>query len=297
MQVGQPSRTAQYNALFRAIENLATTPVLRDPVAAKLLNFPLGWLARAATHPWLRFGIKWYIDYRWPGVRASVIARSAIIDRQCVSALRNGVTQLVILGAGLDTRVHRIGPFADVIAFEVDHPDTQRSKLARLKSARPSTGCTVRYVPVDFNHSAPDLGLQASGFDNFAQCVIVCEGISNYLDASAVESILRWCSERPAGSELLFTYVHRDVLNAPENYLGTAQLNRSLARVGERLTFGSTPEEMRIFVESLGMTIVSDRSAADFRADAYGIAASHIRGHEFYHLTHVLVNQVPANAA
>lgn len=289
MQTGQPSRTAQYNALFRAIENLETEPAFRDPLARQLLSFPLNLLAGAATHSWLRSLLRSYIDDRWPGIRTSVVARSLIIDRRCVSAVRNGVTQLVILGAGLDTRAHRIGPFDGVTVFEVDHPETQRSKLALLSKARPSIGGAVRYVPVDFNRSKLDLCLQESGFDNSARCLIVWEGVSNYLDASAVESTLRWCSERPAGSELLFTYIHRSVLDAPENYVGTARLNRSLARAGERQTFGSTPEEMRSFVESLGMTIVADRSAADYRVDAYGNSAKNIRGHEFYRLTHMLI--------
>jgi methyltransferase (TIGR00027 family) len=106
MRPDQPSRTAEFNAAFRAAES-AKRPSRRlfhDPYAAKLLPAGLRLLARSSAIPIVGHGLAWLVDRRWPGVRTSLIARTRLIDEWVEDAARAGAEQMVLLGAGLDSR-------------------------------------------------------------------------------------------------------------------------------------------------------------------------------------------------
>src|SRR5438093_10614018 len=110
MREGRASRTAEYNAAFRAIEN-AKPPALRlfaDPYSHRLLPAGLRALRRMSALPVVGRGLTSYVDRRWPGMRSSVVARTRLIDDWLSDALRGGGEQVVILGAGLDTRAWRL---------------------------------------------------------------------------------------------------------------------------------------------------------------------------------------------
>lgn len=82
MLEGRASRTAEYNALFRALE--ASQPEGRrlfdDPLARAFLAWPLSLAARIGALPGLRALVPWVIDRRWPGPRSAVVARTRLID-------------------------------------------------------------------------------------------------------------------------------------------------------------------------------------------------------------------------
>lgn len=97
-----------------------------------------------------------------------------------------------------------------------------------------------------------------------------------------MDATLRWCARAATGSRLLFTYVHRDVLTRPETFVGTERLFASLARAGERLTFGIDPDALPGFLAARGLSLERDVGAAEYRARYFGDAARRMRGHEFY---------------
>src|SRR5262245_60075019 len=89
MRAGRASRTAEHNALFRALEDAlpGKRRLFRDPLAAAALTFPLSLVARLGKVPGVRTGILRIIDGRWPGVRTSLVARTRLIDDAIVRAL------------------------------------------------------------------------------------------------------------------------------------------------------------------------------------------------------------------
>src|SRR5215470_16612922 len=106
MRAGRASRTAEQNALFRALETArpARERVCDDPFARHFLGWPFTLVMWASTIPGAAALIRSYIDGRWPGVRTSVIARTRLIDDLIPPALEKNIEQLVILGAGFDSR-------------------------------------------------------------------------------------------------------------------------------------------------------------------------------------------------
>jgi methyltransferase (TIGR00027 family) len=284
MREGRGSRTAEQNALFRALES--TLPESRrlfeDHLARTFLTWPLTLVARLAVVPGLRELVPWLIDNRWPGVRASVVARTRLIDDAIAASLGEHLEQFVILGAGFDSRAHRLPYLRGITVFEVDHPDTQTTKrrvLERVLSVPPKH---VRFVALDFNQRDLASVMAAAGYRESARTFILCEGVTNYLTEAAVDTTLRWCSRASPGSRLLFTYVHRDVLTAPAAFIGTKNLFASLKRAGEKLTFGIEPSELPGFLAERGLSLESDLGAVEYRRRYFGDAARKMRGHEFY---------------
>lgn len=103
MRKGHASRTAEYNALFRALESSRPEHrrLFTDPLARAFLTWPLTLVAWLAAIPGLRELVPWLIDTRWPGVRASVVARTRFIDDTIVAALGEHPEQFVLLRVAL----------------------------------------------------------------------------------------------------------------------------------------------------------------------------------------------------
>jgi methyltransferase (TIGR00027 family) len=290
LREGRPSRTSEQNALLRALESSVPERerLFEDPLAPAFLTWPLSLVPPLATAPGFGRLVRGYIDRRWPGVRTSVTARTRLIDEAIAESFREAM-QLVILGAGFDSRAYRLPALRTASVFEVDHPDTQAAKRAVLARALPGTPHHVRFVPCDFQRDALERAMTEAGFSRAAPAFLLWEGVTNYLTEAAIDAVLRWCARAAPGSLLLFTYVHRDILTRPEHFAGTKQLFASLAKAGERFTWGIEPEKLAGFLAQRGLSLESDVGAAEYRARSFGEAARRMRGHEFYRVARARV--------
>lgn len=295
MREGKASRTAEYMALFRALET-AQSPARRlfeDPFAAAFLGPGLRLAVRLARVPAVGAAVRTYIDYRWPGARTSAVARTRFIDDAVDDAMRTGADQVVILGAGFDARAYRLPSLKSVPVFEVDHPATSAAKRAAVEAALGSMPPRVRLVAVDFNQGSAEAALVAAGCDFGRRTMLLWEGVTNYLSAAAVDATLRWCATLAPGSEVLFTYVHAGVLAEPRAFHGTEKLFATLAATGERWTFGLDPAAIADYLAARGLTLEADAGAADYRAQCFGRAAVRMRGYEFYRIAVARVGGMP----
>lgn len=289
MRTGRASKTAEHNALFRALE--ARRPpserVCDDRLAVAFLSWPPFLLAQAARVAAVRDRAVRFIDGRWPGVRPTVVARTRLID-DTLAAKAGDAGQVVVLGAGFDTRPYRLPCLADVPVFEVDHPDTQvrkRKILARRHIARHR----VHYVPIDFSDGELGAALAAAGWSPDVPSLILWEGVTNYLREPEVDATLRWCAKAPAGSRLIVTYVDRALFTDPGRYAGADRLRATLRRAGEEMTFGLDPDEAPAYLAERGLTLRWDVGAREFRHRYYGDAARSMSGHDFYRVAYARV--------
>ena len=291
------SRTAAYVAMYRALETLERDPVVRDPLAARLLPRNLRLLLRAARVPAFRRLLVRYADRRAPGARTSAIARTALIDalvREAVeghapdagedrATARAPVRQLVLLGAGFDCRAHRMPELADTRVFEVDRAPTQAIKRAYVPMA-----ATVTYVAVDFLRDDVFEKLGEAGWLGSIPTLFVWEGVTNYLTEEVVLRVLRTVAERAPGSTIVFTYIHRGVLDHPADFVGGPRIVANVKELGEPWTFGLLPSEVAGFVDRSGLVLRHDEGADDYRRRFLGAADL---GYAFYRLA---VAEAPA---
>lgn len=295
MRAGRASRTAEHNALFRMLET-SLPPRARlfdDRLASAFLTGPLAALRVVVRVPGGARTICALIDHRWPGARTSVAARTKLIDDTIDVLPADRFCQLVVLGAGFDTRAYRLRRLRSVPVFEVDHPDTQAVKRAVLQRELPAIPDNVTFVPSDFNLGALAETMAASGYQPSLPTLFLWEGVTNYLTEQAVDGMLRWCAAAVPDSILLFTYVHSDVLSRPEGFVGGRRLHATLDKVGEQFTFGMDPTDMKGYLHERGLDLEWDLGASEYRARYFGTRARSMVGHEFYRVAFARVVRHP----
>ncbi len=252
------SRTATGAAFCRLIEQ-SQPPGLRqfdDPVVGRLLDPMLTALAGAGpVQAQLLAGIG-------TGTYGCQVMRTRYIDDVVVAEAALDVTQLVLLGAGLDTRAYRLRDLRAVTVFEVGLPALQRRKQRRLRGTRP-TAREVRFVPLDLDRQSLDAALIAAGFDRSRPVLVVWEGVTQYLTEAAVRSTLTFVGGSAAGSAIVFTYVLRSILS--DDARGKrAELRRGIDS-SEPWLFGLEPAAVPSFLAGFGLRLVEDVGDADYQ--------------------------------
>jgi len=252
-------------ALQRALE-AAFPPERRlvdDPLAVSLLDQPLRAVAKASAMPVLGRVIPALYDIGWPGPRPSAVARTRLIDETLEQLVASGTAQLVILGAGYDSRAWRLPALRGVRVIEVDRLETQRDKLARLRHGGHDARA-VSFAPVDFEVDRLADAVERAGLDRSVPSVWLWEGVTNYLSPEAVDRTLATIKELAApGSWVLFTYVHRGALDGSTHFAEAKRWTRSVARAGEPWTFGLEPARLAAFLDARGLTLEWECSTAE----------------------------------
>ena len=283
------SRTAEYMALFRALESLrpAGERQIDDPFARRFLRPSLRLPLAAARRPAVRRLLVDFLDRRWPGARSSGVARTRWLDDALRAELAAGCRQVAILGAGFDARAWRLPELAGVRVFELDRAPTQARKRARL-----GAGAAPVYVAADLGAPGFGAALRAAGLDPAQRACFLLEGVTNYLSAEAVDATLRFVGQEGApGSALLFTYVHRGFLAGTLGAEGAERLRHTLARSGEPWTFGFDPAELPAYLGERGLELEEDLGASEYRTRVFGEPG---RGYEFYRAARARVAARPA---
>lgn len=184
-------------------------------------------------------------------------ARTKFFDRVVVSALDGGLTQVVVAAAGYDGRALRYAK-EGVTWFEVDHPDTQRDKLARL-SRLGIDASHVTFVTADFGQDDVDRALVAAGFDPMMPSLILCEGIAVYLDQPVLTSLLSALGAVAApGSRLAISlFVSSD---SPGLVNRRADFQASVAALGEPTRTVLTIETAEALLAATGWCVERPRT-------------------------------------
>lgn len=205
MKEHQASRTARAVALARALATAGHGRVrINDPYALRMLPSRSARVATLATDSSPR--TKSVSNTLLMGMIEHIALRTRAIDEAVRSAYADGARQLVLLGAGLDTRAHRLD-LHDCRIFEVDHPATQTEKIERARDL-PRASASLMYVPVDFVATRFDDALREHGYNAREKSIWIWEGVSMYLPTEVVHMSLEHMAAATAnGSVLAMTYV------------------------------------------------------------------------------------------
>jgi methyltransferase (TIGR00027 family) len=246
-------RTAELTAFARAAGRRDPAVANPDVLAAPLLNYRF----KVLLLPGLRQLARFSFERRLPGAYLYTQARTKYLDELFLTAIK-GIRQIVILGAGLDTRPYRFADWLDGIrVFEVDHPGTAAWKRERLHRLETSTE-HVTYIAIDFNVDRLDESLRQAGYDPGATTFFLWEGVVMYLPRESVEATLAVIAGAAPGSSVAFDYVFRSSLERPRDFFGAEHYQRYVAHRDEPCRFGLDPEEAALFLAKHGLTIVSN---------------------------------------
>ena len=255
---GQPSTSALMAAAARAAHLLVDgqPTIFADPLAAALLGDRaeelIAYHERHGTHPVLA------------GARVQVTCRSRYAEGALARAVDAGVTQYVVLGAGLDSFAYRGGLLAGrVRVFEVDHPASQQVKCAALAAAGIGVPDSVRYVPADLARDPLARCLDAAGFDAAAPAVVAWLGVTMYLSAEAVAETMTAVGRLAPGTELIADYLLPEGARDEAGALYGALVAQASAEQGEPWRSCFTPDQMADLAHRAGFGAVRTVSQRD----------------------------------
>jgi methyltransferase (TIGR00027 family) len=190
--------------------------------------------------------------------------RTRFMDEALERAVVGGATQVVILGAGFDTRAYRCRRLlSHVTVFEVDRPAMQALKTQRVNEVLGAPPVNLTYVAADFQHEDLLHVLMRHGYDSAQRTFFILEGVTMYLAEEAVRGTLRFVAAHPPGSGIVFDFVYRamveivtriDVANLSE--AEKVRVERSLRlRRDEPWVFGVPVGGEREFLREFGLEL------------------------------------------
>jgi methyltransferase (TIGR00027 family) len=222
---GEPSRTARSTALQRAAHQLLESPrIFEDPLALRIFG--------AAGVSWLGHNLERYRTAGARAMRAFLVMRSRYAEDQLAQAVARGVTQYVVLGAGLDTFAYR-NPHRRLRVFEVDHPSTQAWKRSRLQEQSIGIPRSLTFAPVDFETQTLAGGLKAAGFRDDRPAFFSWLGVTIYLSKEAVAGTLRTIAAGVKGSQVVFDFAPPASAISEQERVSREKSAALVARAGE----------------------------------------------------------------
>jgi methyltransferase (TIGR00027 family) len=256
---GIPSRTSILTAAARAFGSREPDASVRNPdwVADRLIS-PAE-LALIAEHPISKaldrnfeeaiydpdiFGFAWLM-----------LVRTRFIDERMERAIRSGATQLVILGAGFDTRAHRFRELLkDTTVIEIDYGATQEYKKRRVEEALGGAPANLVYAPIDFAGESLGEVLRGAGFQPGRKTYYICEGLSMYVPEEGMKETLRSIAvESAPGSALLMEYLNQGGLELLRRY--PTGMIKNAFDWGEPFVFGVPDGQDREFFLQAGLEL------------------------------------------
>ena len=221
--------TALGAAICRLIEQYQPkeTRLFDDPLVQYLVGAPMRMMMRLGGMRQLTLN---QMDAITQGIYGAQVCRTRFIDDAVQAALSQGIGQLVILGAGLDTRPYRLPGMERVRVFEVDLPRVQADKKKKLEQYFGLLPKHVTFVPIDFAAQRLEPVLDGTGFDRAKPAVFIWEGVTQYIPEEAVRLTLDDAGRSAPGSLILFTYVLRSLIEGRSDIPGADKMMASVAK-------------------------------------------------------------------
>ena len=280
------SRTAAWTCVSRAVSSLEQDPYYRgdDRIALELVPRFLQVLLRSALMRRL-FSRK----VAPAGIYEYVIARTRYIDDAYRRALADDFEQILIFGAGFDTRALRFQPNSkETRVFELDVPITQQAKIEQYRKRGLEVPANLTFIAIDFDkESLPDK-LDQAGFQKKKRSLFILEGVLMYLKPKSVQDtfkvIRKYSGEQ---SRVVFDTIYDSVLRRENRYYGEEGIYRNVADADERWQFGIEEGKIDDFLSQQGFRLLDQRNATELETlyftDTHGERIARVNG------THCLV--------
>jgi methyltransferase (TIGR00027 family) len=280
------SRTAEMTCLSRACSTQETNPHYKsdDYIAPLLLP--------GALKPLLHVSLARRLFTRVAapkGIYEYVIARTKYIDAVFRQALLEHLDQILIFGAGFDTRAIRFQDIrGNTKVFELDVPMTQQAKISQYQKRHVVVPPNLKFIAIDFDKESLPTKLGEAGFCRQRRSLFILEGLVMYLQPKSVDEVFQTIRDYAGeGSRAVFDYVYASVLRNEGTYYGETGIAQTVSGAGEQWQFGIEKGEIEQFLARYAMQLVDHKDAKDLEqayfSDANGEIIGRVNG------THCLV--------
>lgn len=247
------SRTANYTCMCRASSYLENNPLFKsgDYIAVKLLPRFIKILLLSKI-----LNLKGKISPK--GIYQYVIARTKYLDTVFIESIKKGIDQVVILGAGFDSRAIRLLDEKDrVRVYEIDITTTINTKLKQYRKRKIKLPGHDILISVDFEKENIRTKLNEYGFNRDKKTLFILEGLIMYLSEYTVNETFRFITDYSSqGSTVVFDYVHASVLRLENKYYGENAIYNRVTKDNEQWIFGIDESEIGNFLMSYNVSLV-----------------------------------------
>ncbi len=259
------SRTAEMTCLSRACSSLETNHYYKsnDHIAPLLLPKALKLLLHVSLVRML------FTKVAAPkGIYEYVIARTKYIDAVFKQALAEKFDQVLIFGAGFDTRSLR---FQDLIrntrVFELDVMVTQQAKIDQYQKRNLAVPPSLTFIAIDFDKESLSMKLNEAGFCMNRRSLFILEGLVMYLQPESVDTTFRTIRDY-AGIEswVVFDYIYASVLRGEGIYYGETGIAQTVSGAGEQWHFGIEKGQIEEFLDRYAMQLIDHKNAKGLEA-------------------------------
>jgi methyltransferase (TIGR00027 family) len=256
-------RTALGAVICRVIEQHQPekTRLFDDPVAKELVGAPIRFLMQFAG---MRNLTVQQTDAVAKGIYGVQVCRTRFIDDVIQTAILQGIEQLVILGAGYDTRPYRLPQIKSVKVFEVDLPAVQEDKKKRLQKYLGRLPDHVTFIPIDFDTQALEAVFSGTAFDSGKPAIFVWEGVTQYIQEESVRQTLAFVGKSAPGSIIVFTYVLKSIIERRSNIPDANRLMDVVAKQSPWI-FGIEPSGIQDFLKPYHLALIADVGNPDYQ--------------------------------
>ncbi len=256
VEPGRPSKTSVVTTVMRAVGSKFPDPAFRNPD-----YLAIRFVGRDERSLFDDFPVE-VVDLDFddavkrvaPERVVGMYLRTRFMDDALEECLKDGVRQVVILGAGFDSRGYRFENKLSRVRFiEVDYGPTQEYKKRRVKEVLGKVPDHVQYVPMDFTKDDLLTQLKTGGYSETVKTLFIWEGVTMYIPETGVRATLNFVRDHSAaGSRIAFDY-----------FLSRMSLVNNLASLntkwGEPYIFGFPGEDAATFVRGAGLEVISDQ--------------------------------------
>jgi len=263
-----PSHTALGAAFYRAMAH-------RDATVEGIGSDYLAWTFLSGAHRflvrfgWIRRAILRKSERVTPGIYQYTLARTAFFDERYARTLDDGTEQIVLLGAGYDTRPRRMPSPDGLKVIELDIAPTQERKRDCLGRAGLAEPAGLVFAPIDFNTQSIATVLREAGYDPGRKTFFLWEGVAYYLTGDAVDDVLRLVRENThPETTIAFDYVitlsdeNIDRIHGARTFAETWRKHHE----DEPITFFIDQGAIRSFLSERGLDLVEHLDASEMES-------------------------------
>lgn len=259
----KPSKMAEEVAIHRVTESSKpeNERICYDPLAKHFISPETLEYATKHSHEALEV-----MERHVPGLRNSLLARVRYFDDYLKMCINTNFQQIVIIGAGYDTRAYRIEGIKNMKVFEVDHPNTQNYKIQKIKEIYYSAPKHVTYVPLDHETQNLSQRLCDYGYNKLLKTLFIIEGLIYYIPPNAAVETLNFIAYTSGeGSAVIFDYFPESVVNG-KNKTEIAQNLRMFPQLhGEPLQFGINEVNIEKYLKEFGFKNINNITSDEYK--------------------------------
>jgi methyltransferase (TIGR00027 family) len=262
------SRTAELTCISRAFSVMEKRKYYKSDDSIAPLLLPT-WFRNTIRLPFARTIFTRVVAPK--GIYEYVISRTKYIDSVFNQAILQNFNQILIFGAGFDSRAIRFqNKIGQIKIFELDVIVTQQSKIKQYQRRKLMIPENLTFIPIHFDKDSLSNKLDESGFQKDLKSLFILEGLIMYLQPESVDFTFRTIQDYSGqGSWIVFDTVHDSVIKQVGKHYGEYGIVETVSKAGERWTFGLNEEQMIQFLKIYGMELKDQKNSRDLEIDYF----------------------------